>query len=85
VIRRTCRNENSNIDWSKNRKHGFHYYLGENLANFRYPDKELLMQANVFTHREFEFIKLLEMGFTSEQIAEKIFLSANSVNTQIHH
>ncbi len=71
----------TNIDWYKKHKQGFHYYLGEDLSNFRYPDMELLMQGNVFTNREFEIIKLLEMGFTSEQIADKIFLSSNTVNT----
>jgi DNA-binding CsgD family transcriptional regulator len=71
----------TNIDWCKRLKHGFHYYLGEDLTNFRYPDQALLMMGNMFTEREFGIIKLMEKGLTSEQIAEKIFISTNTVNT----
>jgi DNA-binding NarL/FixJ family response regulator len=34
-----------------------------------------------FSDREFEIIRLIESGLTSEQIAEKIFLSVHTVNT----
>lgn len=71
----------TNIDWCKRFKHDFHYYLGEDLSYFRYPDQELLMIGNVLTKREFDIIKLLEKGLKSEQIAEKIFISTNTVNT----
>jgi DNA-binding CsgD family transcriptional regulator len=71
----------TNIDWCKKHKHGYHYYLGEDLSYFRYPDRELLMTGNVFTKREFDIIKLLEKGHSSEQIAGKLFLSTNTVNT----
>lgn len=71
----------TNIDWCKKYSHGFHYYLGEDLTNFRYPDQALLMIGNMFTRREFGIIKLLEKGLNSEQIAQKIFISANTVNT----
>jgi DNA-binding CsgD family transcriptional regulator len=62
-------------------KHGFHYYLGEDLSYFRYPDEELLMTGSIFSDREFEIIKLVQEGFDSEQIAEKLFLSRHTVNT----
>jgi len=71
----------TNIDWFKKRNHGHHYYLGESLSNFRCPDQELLMIGNAFTKREFEIIILLERGHSSEQIAEELFLSPNTVNT----
>ena len=71
----------TNIDGFKKNKHDYHYYLGEDLSNFRYPDDELLMKGNVFSRREFAIIKLLEKGHNSEQIAEKLFLSPNTVNT----
>ena len=71
----------TNIDWFKKHKHGYHYYLGEDLSNFRYPDMELLTKGNVFSRREDDIIKLLEKGHSSEQIAEKIFISPNTVNT----
>jgi hypothetical protein len=71
----------TNIDWFKKHKHGYHYYLGDDLSNFRYPDKELLMIGNEFSRREFDIIKMLEKGLSSEYIAEQLFLSPNTVNT----
>ena len=32
----------TNIDWWQKKQYGFHYYLGEDLSYFKYPDKELL-------------------------------------------
>jgi hypothetical protein len=71
----------TNIDWFKKRKHGYHYYVGKDISNFRYPDEELLMIGNPLSDREIEIIKLIEAGLNSEQIAEKIFLSVHTVNT----
>jgi DNA-binding CsgD family transcriptional regulator len=71
----------TNIDWFVKRKLGYHYYLGEDLSNFRYPDREMLIQGNVFSRREFDIIKMLEKGLSSEQIAEQLFLSPNTINT----
>lgn len=69
------------IDWCKKIRHGYHYYLGNDLSYFRYPDKELLNTGNVFTKREFEIIKLIAIGLNSEQIAANLFLSIYTVNT----
>ena len=33
---------NTDISWCKKIKHGFHYYVGNDLSYFRYPDEELL-------------------------------------------
>jgi DNA-binding CsgD family transcriptional regulator len=71
----------TNIDWCKKIHYGYHYYLGEDLSYFRYPDDELLMTGNVFSKREFEIIKLIEKGHSSEQISEQLFLSLHTVNT----
>jgi hypothetical protein len=71
----------TNIDSFKKRKHGYHYYIGNDLSYFRYPDDDLLMTGNDFTKREFEIIKLIQKGFTSEQIAEQLYLSLHTVNT----
>ena len=71
----------TNIDWHKKIKHGYHYYIGDDLSYFRYPDEEMLMKGNIFSDREFEIIRLIESGFDSEQIAEKLFLSVHTVNT----
>jgi hypothetical protein len=71
----------TNIDWFKKIKHGYHYYLGEDLNYLRYPDEDLLVTGNVFSKREFEIIKLIESGLSSDQIAEKLFLSPHTVST----
>lgn len=71
----------TNISWSNKINHGFHYYTGKDLAYFRYPDKKLLNQGNMFTEREFQIIELIASGQSSEQIAAKLFLSLHTVNT----
>ena len=74
-------NIKTDISWSNKLKHGFHYYLGNDLSKFRYPDDELLMTGNIFSEREFEIIKMVNEGLDSEHIAEKLFLSKYTVNT----
>ncbi len=74
-------NINTDIEWCKKLKMGSHYYLGNDLSYFRYPDEELLTTGHVFTAREFEIIRLIHEGHDSEQIAEKLFLSKHTVNT----
>ena len=71
----------TNIDWLKKIKYGYHYYLGNDFAYFRYPDDDLLNRGNIFSSREFEIIKLIEAGLSSEEIANKLFLSPHTVNT----
>jgi hypothetical protein len=71
----------TNIDWHKKIKHGYHYYIGDDLSYFRYPDDEMLMKGNIFSDREFEIIRLIESGLSSEEIAGKLFLSVHTVNT----
>jgi hypothetical protein len=74
-------NINTDISWFKRKRWGFHYYVGNDLSYFRYPDEELLMTGNIFSDREFEIIKLVHEGLDSEKIAEKLFLSRHTVNT----
>lgn len=62
-------------------KHGYHYYAGDHFAMFRYPDEDLLKTGHVFSDREFEIIRLIAQGLGSEQIADKLLLSVNTVNT----
>jgi DNA-binding CsgD family transcriptional regulator len=71
----------TNIDWFKKTKNRYHYYVGNDMSFFRYPDEELLMVGNPFSKREFEIIRLMKSGLSSEQIAEKLFLSIHSVKT----
>jgi DNA-binding CsgD family transcriptional regulator len=71
----------TDIDSFKKRKHGYHYYVGTDFSNFRYPDEKLLALGNPLSEREFEIVKLIESGLTSDDIAEKLFLSVHTVNT----
>lgn len=70
----------TNIDWYKKFKNGYHYYIGNDFSNFKFPNEQLLQLGNIFTKREFEIIKLIESGLNSEQIAKKLFLSNYTVN-----
>ncbi|MEI6051013.1 MAG: helix-turn-helix transcriptional regulator, partial [Bacteroidota bacterium] len=71
----------TNIESSQKKKYRHHYYVGNNMGNFRFPDKELLDLGEPYTEREFEIIQLIKSGFRSEQIAEKLFLSIHTINT----
>ena len=71
----------TDIESFKKRKHGYHYYVGTDFSNFRYPDNELLAIGNPLSDREFEIVKLIESGLGSEEIAENLFLSIHTVNT----
>jgi DNA-binding CsgD family transcriptional regulator len=51
------------------------------MSYFRFPDDELLMTGMPFSSREFEIIQLAGASLSSEQIAEKLFLSPHTVNT----
>jgi len=62
-------------------RYGYHFYMGNDPAYFRFPDEELLKIGNVFSHREFEIIKLIAAGYNSRKIAELLFLSVHTVNT----
>jgi DNA-binding CsgD family transcriptional regulator len=72
---------NTNIDWWKPEKNRFHYYVGNDLKMFRYPDNELLNTGIPFSPREFEILQLISTKMSSEQIAEKLFISVNTVST----
>jgi DNA-binding CsgD family transcriptional regulator len=71
----------TNIDWFKKIKNSYHFYVGNDMSYFRYPDEKLLMMGNPFSKREFEIIRLMKSGLSSEQIAEKLFLSVHTVKT----
>lgn len=71
----------TNIDWCAKIRHGYHYYIGTDMSYFRFPDKEMLHEGNVFTKREFEIIKLIHAGLSSDEIADKLCLSLYTINT----
>jgi hypothetical protein len=71
----------TNINWCKKLRHGYHYYVGNDMAFFRYPDEDLLNTGNVLTDREFEIVRLIGSGFSTEGIAEKLYLSPLTINS----
>jgi DNA-binding CsgD family transcriptional regulator len=71
----------SNVDHLEMRKHGYHHYKGKDLSYFRFPDSKLLSIGPDFSTRELEILKLVESGMSSQQIADKLFLSVHTVNT----
>lgn len=71
----------TNIDWWKPNKNCFHHYVGNDLTYFKYPDTELLKAGICFSEREFEIIRLIGSGMSSEQVAEKLYISINTVST----
>jgi hypothetical protein len=71
----------TDINSFKKRKHCYHYYVGTDFSNFRYPDDKLLAIGNPLSDREFEIVQLIESHLSSEEIADKLFLSVNTVNT----
>lgn len=71
----------TDIESIKKSKNGYHYYVGNDQSNLRFPDEELLLIGNPLTNREFEIVKLILAGMNSEQIAERIFLSVHTINT----
>lgn len=60
---------------------GFHFYMGDDRKYFRFPDEELLMSGMMFSNTEFRIIELIEEGFTSNEIAQKLFRSIYTINT----
>jgi DNA-binding CsgD family transcriptional regulator len=63
-------------------KDNLHYfYAGNDLAMFRYPDDALLKEGYSFSSRELEILKLIAAGLGSEQIADRLLLSVNTVDT----
>ena len=71
----------TNIDRFKKQKNGHHYYLGEDMLNFRYPDEELLKIGLIFSKREFDILHLIEKGYSTDKVAETLFLSPLTVKT----
>lgn len=63
------------------RKTSYHYYTGADLTLFRYPDNALLKIGYSFSDREFEILQLIAAGMESLEIADKLFLSVNTINT----
>lgn len=72
---------NTNIDTYKMKKDTFHYYVGNDTSVFRFPDEKLLKMGHQLTCREFEILKLVSYGLSSEEVAEKLFVSIHTIQT----
>jgi DNA-binding CsgD family transcriptional regulator len=72
---------NTDISWFGPLKHGYNYYIGDDLSYFRIPDKKLILTGCIFTDREFEIIKMIREGLHSEEIGKKLFISPHTVDT----
>lgn len=72
---------NTNIEWFNMQRDAFHYYVGEDVSLFDFPTEELLNISHDLTNREYEILHLISEGLTSDEIAEKIFISVHTVNT----
>lgn len=71
----------TNVDKLIRKMHSHHYFQGTDLSFFKYPDEDLMRLGNIYTKSEFAILKLIESGFSSEQIAQKLFISLHTVNT----
>jgi hypothetical protein len=60
---------------------GFHFYCGDDSRMFRFPDDALLLEGSIFTPTEFEIIKFIDQGLSTNDIAEKVFRSPFTINT----
>ena len=59
----------------------FHFYSGNDMGFFRFPDDELLMAGIIFSHTEYRIIELIAEGLSSKEIAKKLFRSVHTINT----
>jgi DNA-binding CsgD family transcriptional regulator len=71
----------TNIDCFTLKPNCFHYYSGNNVSLFKFPNEKLLKIGTIFSRREMEVIRLIEAGLSSEQIAQKLFRSVHTIET----
>lgn len=71
----------TNIDQISLKKNGYHYYIGEDMSYFKYPNEMMLEVGISYTKRELDIIKLIAAGHSSEEIAEELFISLHTVNS----
>ena len=71
----------TDISWFGPIKHGYNSYFGEDMSQFRLPDKEIILTGSIFTDREFEILILIRDGLDSKAIGEKLFLSPHTIDT----
>lgn len=64
-------------------------YYCQQVQNLIETEQEITTEKNInasaLTSREIEIIRLIEKGFTSKQIADKLFLSLKTIDTHRHN
>lgn len=68
-------------DFAEIQNSHYHWYIGNDLNLFRYPDKNLLRIGSVFSDRELEIIQQIQAGLKTKQIADRLFLSPATIST----
>jgi hypothetical protein len=63
------------------RKGHYHWYSGNDLAYFRFPDEELIKIGANLTDRELEVIRYIHMGMGTKKISDKLGLSIHTIAT----
>lgn len=71
----------TDISWFGEIKNGYHYYIGNDVSYFRPPDQDLILTGSIFSDREFEILRLIKAGKSSDQIGEHLFLSPHTIDT----
>ena len=71
----------TNLDRSVKTNPDGHWYVGNDVSLFKFPDEQLLQMGSNLSDREFEIVKLISSGLGSKEIAEKLFLSVHTVST----
>jgi len=71
----------TNLDSSVKTNPDGHWYVGNDVSLFKFPDEKLLQLGSNLSDREFGIIKLVASGLGSKEIAEKLSLSVHTVNT----
>ena len=74
-------NVHTDISWFNKKIYGFNNYIGLDLSYFRFPDEELIMEGCVFSKREFEILKLIKEGYSTDEIAKRLFVSSFTIET----
>lgn len=59
----------------------YHWYSGNDLKYFRYPDEELLLTGSSLSEREIEILRYIHMGMDSKEISLNLNLSLNTIST----
>jgi DNA-binding NarL/FixJ family response regulator len=70
-------------DWLTNiiKRGNYHWYSGNVLTYFRYPDEELMFTGSNLSYREMEIIRYIHKGMETKEIGEKLFLSPYTIST----